>query len=175
MSQLPNDAYWVEEGRFMAGPYPGAPRDEDAIRSLTDLTDAGVTHFIDLTFPKGVDSDMLEPYDHLLERLPGEIEPGYNRRSIKDLGVPTTRQMNEILATIETLTADGETVYVHCWGGVGRTGTVVACHLINSGMSAEDALDRLPELRAGLIRGNRPSPENPTQEQFVKSWKPGQR
>ena len=64
MSDLPNDAYWVTEGSFMAGPYPGEWREVDAVRTLTELTDAGVTHFIDLTFSEGENSDGLEPYSH---------------------------------------------------------------------------------------------------------------
>ena len=31
-------------------------------------------------------------------------------------------------------------LYIHCVGGVGRTGTIVACYIYFMGMSAEDAL-----------------------------------
>ena len=33
-----------------------------------------------------------------------------------------------------------EPVYVHCWGGIGRTGTVVGCWLVRHGMTGDEAL-----------------------------------
>ena len=173
MTNLPNDAYWADEGRLMAGPYPGKPSEAEAIETLKALADAGVTHFIDLTFPKGVDSDHLEPYEHLLEKLPAGIRPGYSRQSIRDLDVPSRELMEEILSDVNRLISDGAVPYVHCWGGVGRTGTVVACYLIDSGMSPEEAFQFIADKRRGLIRGNRPSPETPSQEQFVRNWSAG--
>ena len=170
MSDLPNDAYWVTQGSVMAGPYPGERRKEDAVNTLTALTDAGVTHFIDLTFPKGESTDSLEPYECLLDRLPNGNLPGYSRFSIVDQYIPTQEFMGEILDEIGSLLGRGEVVYVHCWGGVGRTGTVVACHLIDAGMTANQALDFLQSDRRDLIRGHRPSPEMPEQEAFVRAW-----
>lgn len=168
---LPNDAYWAEEDRLMAGPYPGKPTEVEAVESLKELTEAGVTHFVDLTFPKGVDTDHLEPYEHLLEELPPEIRPGYSRHSIKDLNVPSQAMMKEILSDIDRLISAGEVPYVHCWGGVGRTGTVVACYLINSGMTPDEALTFMAEERKSLERGHKTSPETLIQEQFVRNWR----
>jgi len=102
--------------------------------------------------------------------LPGGSRPGYSRHSIVDLDVPSLDLMVQILAEIESKITKNEVVYVHCWGGVGRTGTVVACHLINSGLSADEALARIPEMRAGRFREDRPSPETPEQNAFVRAW-----
>lgn len=170
MTDLPNDAYWVTEGSFMAGPYPGERRKADAVRTLTELTDTGVTHFIDLTFRKGESTDMLEPYEHLLDALPNGSSPGHSRYSIVDQHIPTAEFMVEILEEIDKLLDQGEVIYVHCWGGVGRTGTVVACHLIDSGLSADDALQLIANKRSGLERGPRRSPETLGQEAFVRDW-----
>jgi protein-tyrosine phosphatase len=50
----------------------------------------------------------------------------YVRQSVRDAGVPQGReQMERILATIRDEVAAGRPVYIHCWGGIGRTGTVV--------------------------------------------------
>lgn len=171
MTGLPNDAYWVTEGSFMAGPYPGEKTEGDAVVTLTELTDAGVTHFIDLTFCEGEHSDGLEPYEHLLGRLPNGSSPAHSRYSIVDEDIPTPEFMAEILDAIDRLLDQGEVVYVHCWGGVGRTGTVVACHLINSGLDADDALQLVAQERKHLERGWRRSPETYDQEAFVRAWK----
>lgn len=154
----------------MAGPYPGKPDESEAIETLQKLIEAGVTHFVDLTFPKGVDTDHLEPYEHFLDQLSSGKSAGYSRHSIKDLNVPSRELMEEILSDIDRLISAGEVPYVHCWGGVGRTGTVVACHLIDAGMTPDEALAFLANQRKGLDRGHKTSPETHSQEQFVRTW-----
>jgi protein-tyrosine phosphatase len=57
----------------------------------------------------------------------------------------------------------GDKVYVHCQGGIGRTGTVIACLLVEEGEDAEVVLDRLSE---------RGSPETERQKRFVREWRP---
>jgi hypothetical protein len=59
----------------------------------------------------------------------------------------------------------GEGVVVHCVGGTGRTGTVLACALRQLGRSADDAID--------IVRKHRPHwPESPWQEEVVRSGPP---
>jgi len=65
---------------------------------------------------------------------------------------------------------------VHCWGGVGRTGTVVGCWLARHGIAnGEEVLDHIARLRQGdLARRDRPSPETDTQRALVRSWRKGE-
>jgi len=42
-------------------------------------------------------------------------------------------------------------VAVHCTAGLGRTGVVLACHLVTRGMSADNAIARIRRLRPGSI------------------------
>ena len=39
----------------------------------------------------------------------------------------------------------GRKIYLHCWGGIGRTGTTVGCYLVRSGKTGEEALRQLAE------------------------------
>lgn len=65
-------------------------------------------------------------------------------------------------------------MYVHCWGGVGRTGTVVGCYLVRSGLSGDEALARIRQLRRNEATANRPSPETDEQRNMVRSWRAGE-
>ena len=58
----------------------------------------------------------------------------------------------------------------NCWGGVGRTGTVVGCYLARRGLTGAQALARLVELRSGLSDAWRRSPESDEQWQMVLEW-----
>jgi protein-tyrosine phosphatase len=69
----------------------------------------------------------------------------------------------------------GQPVYIHCWGGRGRTGTVVGCWLIRHGIAEEKTvLEKISELRRFDPRAHFPSPEMPGQIRMVLSWKKGQ-
>lgn len=119
--------------------------------------------FLDLTEEK----ERLEPY---IDRAGGAI---YMRRPIRDLDCCSEAEMNGILDVIDAARDSGDTVYVHCWGGVGRTGTVVGCWLVRHGLSGEQALRRIKELRDPTPKGWRESPETPSQRRMVRMWKPG--
>jgi protein-tyrosine phosphatase len=75
-----------------------------------------------------------------------------------------------ILQAIEQALAANHVVYLHCWGGIGRTGTVIACYLIQQGLAGSAALDRIALLRQGTPDSHRRSPETDAQCAFVLSW-----
>jgi hypothetical protein len=59
--------------------------------------------------------------------------------------------------------------YVHCWGGNGRTGTVIGCWLVRHGRTPDQALKEMEHGRAG--RGfTRHAPENDRQRRFIIDW-----
>ena len=111
--------YWVEEGRFLAGPYPHS---SDRITRLGDL---GVTLFLDLT----------EPGEYGSLRYDGLLADGMRAISkpMRDFTAPRRDEMREILDLIDGELAAGGVVYLHCYGGIGRTGTVVGCYLVRHG------------------------------------------
>lgn len=147
-------SYAVSDG-LLAGSYPGS------MRAVAALEADGVTLFVDLTHP----SDPLDDYAHLLRSARRVAHP------IPDMGTPTAGHLMRILDDIDAARAEGHTVYVHCWGGIGRTGTVVGCWLVRHGFDEGDAIARIAGLRAGIA--GRRSPETPAQEAFVYSWRRG--
>ena len=171
-SSLPMNTYWVVPGRFAAGEYPGALHQREAAYKLRILLEAGISRFIDLTEPY----EGLEPYAEIAaeeaSRLGRSVQ--YSRHSIVDLDVPHSPQdMAAILDEIDTALSEGETVYVHCWGGVGRTGTVVGCWLARHGRTGDEALAQIAEWWQGMEKAYRTprSPEMPRQREYVRNWR----
>ena len=80
--------------------------------------------------------------------------------------------MAVILDRMDTLLEDGEVVYVHCWGWIGRTGTVIGCYMVQDmGMTGPEALVSIEELRNGIYdRSSRRSPETQEQRDMVMKW-----
>jgi protein-tyrosine phosphatase len=120
-----------------------------------------VDSFVDLTH----DDDPLQRYDPLLDAA-----AAYHRESIPDMDVTDRQHMAAILDTIDADLAAGKTVYVHCWGGLGRTGMVVGCHLVRHGMDPAEALSRIPELRRDCASADQPSPQTEAQRSLVMWW-----
>lgn len=68
--------------------------------------------------------------------------------------------MDQLAADLQRRLEEGEVMYVHCWGGRGRAGTVGACLLIRAyKISAEEALVRVQ--RAFDTRGDGGRPHLP--------------
>ena len=174
---LPGDIFWVDEGVLLAGPYPGAIDRAEAAAKLEAFLDLGITTFLDLT-EEGERSPQhgeLRRYDTLLYELARRrgIEARYARMPIADLGVPEVWHMEAMLGLITSQMEQGLGVYVHCWGGVGRTGTVLGCLAIEQGVPRELVLDELSRLRDGTERAGRETPETDEQCAFVTHWLDG--
>ena len=78
--------------------------------------------------------------------------------------------MTSILQRIRAELDAGGVVYVHCLGGIGRTGTVIGCYLVEEGRS--DPLDVLKNLTAAEAEYFWPTPQTEEQRNFVLTWKP---
>lgn len=169
MQQRPiPDSYWLLPGKLLAGEYPGARQPMEARRKLQALLAAGVSCFLDLTEA----DEGLQPYASLLVEEAAKLarEVSYQRLAIRDLSVPTAELMREIQGAITTALAAGQVVYVHCWGGIGRTGTVAGCYLVEQGLAPTAALAEIARLRQGTPDGHRISPETAAQCDFVHQW-----
>jgi protein-tyrosine phosphatase len=68
------------------------------------------------------------------------------RIPIRDVSVPDEpKTMAEIIAAIDRAIAEGGITYVHCWGGIGRTGLAGACCLQEHGQTPDEALADLAD------------------------------
>ena len=156
---LLGDSFWVEEGLLLAGPYPGATDQAEAAAKLAAFLDVGITTFVDPTDADDASPTHipLKPYDELLSKIASRrgTTVQHVRMPIRDVNVPATAEMEAILAFFSATLAEREPVYVHCCGGVGRTGTVVGCLGIENGVPPESGLDELATLRAGALAGDR--------------------
>jgi protein-tyrosine phosphatase len=138
------DSYRVADLLF-AGEYPFAPDPTKGRSKLAGVLDAGITSFVDLTTP----ADRLLPYAALLTEFAdaGSVAVRHFAHGIPDNDVPDTPAlMRRILDTIDAEIRDGRRIYVHCWGGVGRTGLVVGCYLVRKGMTGGTALKKVRSL-----------------------------
>ena len=164
--------YTIEEGRLYGGEYPGSKMIDEARVRLHSLITIGVRTFIDLTTPV----DRMEPYEGLLSELEGEAGMPLRRISlpIPDMCIPdTVDTMREIMSAIRKSIEKAPAVYVHCWGGIGRTGMVVGCWFREQGDEPDAALKHVQHLYSSQMPKVRIHPESPqTNEQrdYVRRW-----
>lgn len=159
------NSYWVEEGSLLAGEYPRNKDEHSSRAKVNEFLCAGVSVFIDLT---EADEGLL-PYSHLIGKA------AHHRFPIKDVSVPESFvAMARTLDTIARSLHEGALVYVHCWGGVGRTGLVVGCWLARR-LGGPQASLRLRELWKQCPKSAlRDSPETEAQRAYVRNWRAGQ-
>ncbi len=156
-----NHSFCVIPDKIYAGEYAGDLHNpEQKIRRLEEF---GITHFIDLT-----EEGELNPYKHLLDSY---VE--HHRFPIKDVSVPKSYQdVYELMERIDAIISDDDNkVYIHCWGGVGRTGTIVACLYVYFGESYENAVAHLQESFKDCPKSQwRHTPETQEQLEFIRGF-----
>ena len=163
------ESYWVEPGRLLAGEYPAQFNNELTRLRIDALIQAGFNTFIDLTKPNETIAYIRILMD---EAKLYDVEVTHHRFPIGDFGLPTPEKMTSILDTIDAELQTGHKIYLHCWGGIGRTGTTVGCYLVRRGKTGEEALRQLAEWWQTVPKSHihQRSPETRDQAEFIRNW-----
>jgi atypical dual specificity phosphatase len=154
LSRMPQQAWnyarlpavsWLEDQRLAACKYPRSEAD------LRALADSGVKVLVNLHV-------QAHPPELLTNCGLEEVH-----LPVADFTAPTEEQLRRGVNVIDEAIRGGTKVAVHCGGGLGRTGTLVACYLVTQGRSAEDAIAEVRRLRPGSV-------ETPAQEAAVRAF-----
>ena len=151
--------------QIYAGEYPRDKSEEISTAKLKQFQDFGITHFVDLT-----EEGELAPYYNML--YPGA---SHLRFPIRDVSVPkSVDDVHNLVEHIRDIFNNNPEakVYIHCWGGVGRTGLIVGC-LVGDiyKLSYEDAMSRLERLFMACPKSAyRRTPETQEQCNFIAKF-----
>jgi ADP-ribosylglycohydrolase/protein-tyrosine phosphatase/transcriptional regulator with XRE-family HTH domain len=165
------NCYWIPDKPVVVGSYPGNSDVSKARKKIQDLLAAGADYFIDLTTV----SDGVRSYEELLYELSPEKNVEYRSFPIEKSGVPSPEEMNRILDAIDAAVSAHHGIYLHCRGGIGRSGTVTGCYLVRHGMNGDEALAEVqrlfeqfsPKRVAAHPEG---SPQHDNQRDMVRNW-----
>ncbi len=175
-------SYWAIPNQLLGGCYPGATEPTVMKERLQGIIRSGVTLMLNLMEPDETNYAGLPfaSYMDELQKYASERNRSIRmvRIPIKDMNIPTKECMRSILDIIHQEIQTGGVVYVHCWGGKGRTATVIGCYLLEYGhVTPEQVLQRIKDLTEHAHSNLWPTPQSfwptpQTAEQctFVTDW-----
>lgn len=134
----PRGFLWLKRHQLAGTPVPGVYFDMEY--DLKALQRVGVTKLVTLT-ETALDEAKLTPFG-----ISSIWEP------IPDMEAPSIEQGVRICQKIDSLIANHEVVAVHCRAGLGRTGTILAAHLIWEGMGALNALEAVRDIEPRWVQ-----------------------
>jgi atypical dual specificity phosphatase len=136
---------WLVENKLAAMSYPES---EDAFTLLYKI---GIRAILNLS-----EVPLLYKAPHTIGMLTAHIP-------VADFTAPTPEQVKQAVAMISSCLDGNMPLVVHCTAGLGRTGTILACYLVGSRISADNAITIIREWRPGSI-------EVPEQEAAVYDY-----
>ena len=148
----------VGNGRLIIGPRPQAGTLDDWVNAAKGT---GINHVVSL-----IEEAEVERYglDREGERLAAN-GIGFTRFPVDDFDIPDDGAFRKLIDDLTTKLGSGQTLFLHCAGGVGRAGTTASCLLVEHGWEPDDAM-KLVSKKRGMR-----SPETAAQEDFVRRWR----
>jgi len=135
---LPNFA-WVEPGRVGGMGDPFADGSREIQEAIAELKRLGIGGVVNLTGEGGPGAAL---------RAAG-IE--YLHLRTPDMQAPSLAAMERFVAFVAGCLQQRKSVAVYCSAGLGRTGTMLAVHLVSRGHAAEEAIAMVRQLRPGSV------------------------
>lgn len=145
------ESNWVIPGKLLVGAFPASRLDDETYHLLTSILAQKVTKFVclQLEYTPGVSEELwrngeaLRPYFedvlYILDNKDKFMNLSHitlNKEDAKfqlcpilDCGIGDDEKILELCEELVNDIANGEVIYLHCWGGHGRTGTVVSIML----------------------------------------------
>ena len=181
------ESNWVIKGKLIAGAYPGHIKDDINDANLINILNSNVTVFVNLQKEyKPIDPTWrfgfgIRPYLDDLNRIISNKDKyplltstitkiKFIHKPIADLGIINDNETLKLAQDIFSLMQNGEVIYLHCWGGHGRTGVIVCLILhLMYGLNSNDAI-RYCQLLHGMreLYVNVGSPQTKQQRDQVK-------
>ncbi len=146
----PSGFRWIERNALAACPRPGLLGELDA--DLAALRKVGITHVVSL---------------EELEQIPAGHAAAYDLQvlwhPIADMNAPTRAGALDVVHWIAAAIDRGGRVVVHCKGGLGRTGTIIAAYLVHRGATVDEAVRVTRSCDPRMIQSR-------VQENFLESF-----
>ncbi|MFQ5712840.1 MAG: dual specificity protein phosphatase family protein [Candidatus Scalinduaceae bacterium] len=138
---------------LIKGEIAGMARPDSTINDFKRLKKKDIEAIVSLTEPS-LDKGLIEEFGFEVKHIP-----------VEDFSTPRIEQIEDFLEFAEKIRAVGKKLVVHCDGGMGRTGTMLACYLVSKGINAAKAIE--------IVRKKRPnSIETEEQKEIVfKFWR----
>jgi atypical dual specificity phosphatase len=131
---MPKNFSWLIQGEIA-----GMARPLSIVADLEFLKDNGIEAIVSLTqFP--LHKTLIEEFGFEYKHIP-----------VPDFTSPTQDQIEEFLSFANGLISSKKKIVVHCDAGIGRTGTMLACYLVNKGHTALHAISEVRRRRPGSI------------------------
>ena len=125
--------YWVIQDKLAGSELPTRKTD------IKWIITQGIKTIVSLTeIPLG--SELICSFEVNVHHLP-----------LRDLTAPSQQQIDTYVGLVGTQLAKNNTVLTHCLGGVGRTGTMLACYLVSLGDIPKKAIRRVRQKQPGSI------------------------
>lgn len=177
-------ANWVAPGHLMVGRYPLT--DPDKVEGQAHLrqlvSTAGVSTFVCLQsevpdqllgrWPAGgieLHGRRCLPYARMAQQFATGRKLNFLYEPIDDLTAPGLDRLEKLVEKLQERISRGETLFLHCWGGRGRSGMLAGC-LLGSlyGLDPEEVLRYIQLGYDSRGYDNCVSPETSEQRELVR-------
>ena len=119
---------FIEDGKVAGMAFPNTPLDK-----LNELDVELVISLTEHTVP---------------DDLKGSFKGEFKHVPVPDFQAPTVEQLADCVNAIEAINKKNKAAVVHCQGGMGRTGTILAAWLVaNKKLPVDEAITQIRALR----------------------------